>query len=427
MKARKLDALVVYADREHFATLHYLTSYDPRFEEALLVILPTGKPTLLIGNEGWNYSRMSRIQVKRELHQTFSLLGQPRDKVRPLASVLKQAGLDGCRKVGLTGWKYFTAAEFDNPQTVLDVPCFIADSVRAAAGAGVQLTNQNELFMGPEDGLRQINEPEQLAEYEWIATLNSQSMLDGMRRLRPGMTEMECFAAMPYKGLPFSCHIVVSSGPNTRVYGLRSPTERRVEKGDAYFTSMSLQGANTCRFGWMAGAAEDLPAPVRQYEKQAATPYFHALSNWYETLKVGTTGDQLHHAAADVLQPLGFTLGLNCGHQIAMDEWTHSPVAHGSQLKVRSGMYFQADFFAILPDHPMHGAFCEDGVAVADASLRRQLQKQYPDMWQRIQVRRKFMIEQLGIRLHDDVLPLSNFPAMITPYMLKLDVCPVWR
>src|SRR3989304_2579519 len=43
---RGLDALVVYGDREHFATLAWLTNYDPRFEESLLVIFATGTPIL---------------------------------------------------------------------------------------------------------------------------------------------------------------------------------------------------------------------------------------------------------------------------------------------------------------------------------------------------------------------------------------------
>ena len=34
------DALLVYGDREHFANLAYLTGYDPRFEEALLILIP---------------------------------------------------------------------------------------------------------------------------------------------------------------------------------------------------------------------------------------------------------------------------------------------------------------------------------------------------------------------------------------------------
>ena len=32
------DRLVVYADREHSANLAYLTGFDPRFEEAALVV-----------------------------------------------------------------------------------------------------------------------------------------------------------------------------------------------------------------------------------------------------------------------------------------------------------------------------------------------------------------------------------------------------
>ena len=42
-KARRqagLDALVVYSDREHSANLAYLTGFDPRFEEALMVLAP---------------------------------------------------------------------------------------------------------------------------------------------------------------------------------------------------------------------------------------------------------------------------------------------------------------------------------------------------------------------------------------------------
>ena len=35
-----LDAFVVYGDREHAANVAYLSGYDPRFEETLLILLP---------------------------------------------------------------------------------------------------------------------------------------------------------------------------------------------------------------------------------------------------------------------------------------------------------------------------------------------------------------------------------------------------
>jgi Xaa-Pro aminopeptidase len=44
------DRLVVYADREHSANLAFLTGFDPRFEEAILVLGPDGEPAILVGN-----------------------------------------------------------------------------------------------------------------------------------------------------------------------------------------------------------------------------------------------------------------------------------------------------------------------------------------------------------------------------------------
>jgi hypothetical protein len=41
----------VYADREHSANVSYLTGFDPRFEEAILVVGATAEPAILVGNE----------------------------------------------------------------------------------------------------------------------------------------------------------------------------------------------------------------------------------------------------------------------------------------------------------------------------------------------------------------------------------------
>ena len=37
-ESRGLTYALIYADREHFANLAYLTNFDPRFEEALLIV-----------------------------------------------------------------------------------------------------------------------------------------------------------------------------------------------------------------------------------------------------------------------------------------------------------------------------------------------------------------------------------------------------
>ena len=46
----KCDWLAVYADREHFGNIAFLTGFEPRFEEAFLLLGPTGKRVLITGN-----------------------------------------------------------------------------------------------------------------------------------------------------------------------------------------------------------------------------------------------------------------------------------------------------------------------------------------------------------------------------------------
>jgi len=41
--------------------------------------------------------------------------------------------------------------------------------------------------------------------------------------------------------------------------------------------------------------------------------------------------------------------------------------------------------------------------------------------WTRIQARRRFMAESLGIALHPDVLPFSNIRAYLPPFLLRPD------
>lgn len=415
MLERGLDALVVYGDREHFSNIHWLTHYDPRFEETLLVIRPTGRPILFVGNEGMGYSTVARLDVERRLWQSLSLLGQPREQVRPLAGLLKEAGLAAGARVGAAGWKYFSAAEVPDPETALDLPDFIAAALRAAVLPGGRITNETALFMDAERGLRVACEVEQLADFEWIATCNSQAVLEGVRAIRPGMTEHEAFRHMGHNGLANGCHPLVTAGDRVRRHGMASPTSHTLRLGDPVMITMSYQGANTCRFGWLAASAGELAPDIRDYSERVAAPYAAALFAWYEAMRIGVTGSELHGAVHGILDGASVTVGLNAGHLIATDEWVHSLVAAGSQQRVGSGMYWQADFFGLVPT-AHHGAFAEDGLAIADAPLRERIRHQYPAMWGRIDSRRSFMSDQLGVTLADEVLPFSNFPAMVVPF-----------
>ncbi|MFA9563433.1 MAG: aminopeptidase P family N-terminal domain-containing protein, partial [Acidimicrobiales bacterium] len=104
---RGYDRMVVYADREHSANLSYLTGFDPRFEEAILIVGDGADPLVLVGNECGGMAEAAPLPLRVELHQDLSLPGQPRDRSRPLAAILSEEGLSDGSRVGLIGWKEF--------------------------------------------------------------------------------------------------------------------------------------------------------------------------------------------------------------------------------------------------------------------------------------------------------------------------------
>src|SRR4029079_10612008 len=88
-----VPAVVVYGDREHFANLSYLTGFDPRFEEALLIVAPGSTPVLITGPENQGSGGAAPVELDVKLYPPFGLLGQDRKKTLPLADLLRQSGV----------------------------------------------------------------------------------------------------------------------------------------------------------------------------------------------------------------------------------------------------------------------------------------------------------------------------------------------
>jgi Xaa-Pro aminopeptidase len=408
-----LDALLVYADREHFANLSYLTGYDPRFEESLLILTPGRAPVLLVGNEGEAYAKVVPPGVEVVLYQSFSLVNQDRSVSPRLGVVLRKAGVgEGVRRVGIAGWKWFSAAEADEPASWVDAPAFIVDSLRAL---GCAVTNATALFTAPGSGMRLISDADQLACFEFAATHGSESMRRLLFGVRPGLTELAAFTLYQPVGLPLSYHPVLLSGERTAL-GLASASGRVLRQGDPMSASLGYWGSNIARGGFLASSEADLP--VSDYVDRLVAPYFACAAEWYETIGIGVTGGELFEVARRHLSDPFFGVHLNPGHFIHLDEWPSSPVYAGSRVVLRSGMALQLD---IIPatGTAYHTSNIEDGVALADAGLRAELAARYPGLWQRVCTRRAFMAGVLGIALKPEVLPLSNLAGYLPPLWLS--------
>jgi hypothetical protein len=381
------------------------------------LILTQGRtPTLLVGNEDMAYTTISPIELQPVLFQTFSLLSQPRSSSAPLTTILHDAGvgMTGSKRVGIAGWKYFIPIETPIPDHWLEVPAYLVDTLRSM---GCEVLNAGQIFMEPEHGLRAVNDVDQLASFEFAATYGSQGLRNVLFNIQPGMSEFEAFRLLAPIGLPLCYHPVLFSGERTAL-GLASPSSRVMQVGDPVFAALGYWGSNNARAGFLVKNEEMLPSNIRDYISKLVGPYFRAIVDWYEHIGIGVTGGELFDIIDQHLGDPFFGVSLNPGHLIHLDEWVSSPIYRGSTQHLRSGMALQVD---VIPatNTPYHTTNIEDGIALADEPLRRAFEQKYPHAWGRIQQRRAFMLDVLGIRLKPEVLPFSNIPAFLPPFWLS--------
>jgi hypothetical protein len=405
--------VAVYGDREHSANLLFLTGFDPRFEEALLLLGPGKRRVLLVGNEGIVHAVVAGLPLEIELFQGFSLMGQPRESTPQFDRVLESVGLVPGNQVGIVGWKYLTAAESDDPNRPAWTPAAIVDGLRRVTGADpIDVT---AVLMDPGEGLRAGNSADQIAAFAWAALRASQAVFRVVRGTRPGLTERDVAAWLGYAGEPLSMHPIVASGaPGQPINGLRSPGGRQIAIGDGISCGIGYWGSLCCR----AGLVED--AAGIDFFTNYVRPYFLAQAAWYATIGIGVTGDEVAAAVETALAGAGATFRpmLNPGHLISYDEWVHSPIERGSETSLSSGMALQCD---IIPTPLPTGTAlnCEDSIALADEALRAEIASRHPELWARINRNRDLMQGQLGLTLRPETLPLSLANAYLPPAWLS--------
>jgi len=417
MEGLGLSHLVVYGDREHFANMAWLTGFDPRFEEALLVIGCRSDPLLVVGNECEGYLPISPLctagRLRSERFQPFSLLNQPRGDSRLMRAILADEGIGRGAKVGCVGWKYFADSEHPDGEHAIDLPAYLVDTLRDLAGRE-NVTNATAILMHPDTGLRTFCSPAEIAYFEHTNALASEGMKRMLLGLREGMADHELAQLAGFNGTPQGCHMTLATAD---LPGLSGPVGARICRGTPLATNICYWGSNICRAGWVASSARDLPAGARDYVENFAGPYFEVMSEWFGLLRIGTPGGALARLIAEKLPFEKFGIFLNAGHLIHLDEWVSSPIYPGSDVPLHSGMVMQVD---VIPSSRVYSSTrMEDGVVIADEDLRRRVQEFSPDCFARCQKRRDFMANVLGIPLPDEILPLSNIPAIVPPFFLS--------
>lgn len=411
-KAAAATWLVVYGDREHFANIMFLTGFDPRFEEALLVLGPDERRIIVAGNECVDYAGLASLpSVEIVLAQSFGLMGQDRSRAPSLEQVLRQAGMKARDTMALAGWKYLEAVEWNGALPTFFAPAFIVDTLRAIASDARAVSDATPVLMHLATGLRAVIDADQIALHEWAGARASASLWRILSGVKVGDSEYEAVSRMNYAGEPLNVHLMLASGDAASpVMGLRSPTARILNRGDGIVSAIGLWGGLSARGGLLSDHDRDF--------LKIAAAYFDGILAWYESADIGTPGSDVCAAVSEALARGGLRSALNPGHLTGYDEWLHSPIQPDYSGKIGPGMPFQVDIIPV----PLSAGLalnCEDPVVFADQALRAEIAARHPAVAQRIAARRAFMREALGIDLKETILPLSSTPLCLAPFWLK--------
>jgi hypothetical protein len=233
------DWVGVYGDREHFANMYFLTGFDPRFEEALLVLGPGGKRVLFVGSEGLVSAQRKSLDVPLVHYQPFSLMGQPLSSP-PLDGLLREFGVKEGDSFSIAGWKYFAEGEDEE----WDAPAFVSQHiVRAFKRAVVTRKSLDATWtlMDPVRGIRTKNSAARIAQLEWGSSRASAAGMRMVMNAKPGRTEVEVMSHMGYAGEPFAAHPTFTASRG-QLDGLKSPSGHVLEEGEGAVAGCAYWG-----------------------------------------------------------------------------------------------------------------------------------------------------------------------------------------
>jgi hypothetical protein len=417
MQEANLSSLVVYADKEHGSNFEYLTGFIPRFEESLQILNQDGSSTLVLGNENYNKVKFSRVGSEGVHCPLFSLSNQPMGDFRPLAHYLRQIDFDTSKKVGIVGWKLLSN-DFNDFHQSFDLPAFIINALAEVVGED-KLVSATQIYIHPERGARITNNANEIAHYEYGASLASDAVLSGWNALEEGIKETEVGDLLNRDG-QYQSVVTISAFGERFIKANLYPTNRQLKKGDKVALTVGYRGGLSSRSGYAVSNRKELENVDPGYLEEVVIPYFKAYNWWLQNITIGIKGGEFYDSFAEYYPPNQFGWKLCPGHLTADEEWMSSPFYEGSDAIVQSGSIFQVDFIPVQEGH--HGVSAESTIALADKILIQEIQTEYPVLWERIESRRTYLKENLNINLKPEVLPLTSTLGYYRPFFLNPEI-----
>jgi len=422
MYNKEFDFVVIYGDMGQFANINFFTGFNATMEEAMLVVGLDDNPFLILGNEMLDLSKNATYKkLNRLLFQTFSPTGQPYSTSIDLKKVFNEIGIKKDKKIGIIGNKFYY--HYKNSNKIFDLPYYIIETL-------IAITGKNRIFnityilsdctIGFKNNLSSID----IAFMEYSAGLACYGINNILRNLRIGQNEVEASSLFKYTGeVPFFAPWGIAFGyPSSEIWDYSVPRHNSILKlGDTVHLAALLRGSCIAKVGIAVNNFKELNEINNGLIEILYEPYYSCLVRWYENIKIGITGGELYEKIRDFIENPDFDIFLkSAGHSIHYEEWVNTPLYKNSKINLHSGIAIQCDIFAQLKKLNAF-TIVEDGIVLADDTLKLELRKNFPQLMNRFNNRRKFMKEQLGINLHESVLPLNDLQAVMYPYFLNVN------
>lgn len=414
MSQHGLDTLVIYCDVEHSGNFEYLTGFFTRFEEGLLFLHKDNKAVIAVGNENLNKVSKSRIPARAVHIPHFSLPNQPMETNKSFNELMGSCGISRGSRVGIVGWKNFTSKTESN-KYLFDVPSYIVNEIQKIVDDSKRVTNETKLLIG-EDGVRLTNNLNEIAYYEYGASLASDTILDAMNSVDLGISELELGDKLVRQGQHTNVVTIAATGERY-VNGNVFPGNKTIEFGDPVSLTVGYKGGLSSRTGIAVSYAHELSSNQSDYLERVVKPYFNAYVQWLQNVSVGKKGLEIYDLIESVLPKKDYHWSLCPGHLVADEEWLSSPIYSGSQEVLKSGMIFQIDIIPSISGY--QGTSAESTVLLLSEEDQERLSKTYPKLYRKMVNRKQYIKNNLGIELNNDLLPMGSTLAYLRPFLLN--------
>ena len=353
LKAKGLDAALIYYDEVNIADGWYLTGWCPQFEKGAVLLPADGEPLLLGGPESEPFAKMSSAITDTRCFYTFMVPEEeyPNATISTFETLAKEMAGRGIvfNKVGIVGTSYFPHALYTQFEEGFK---------------GAQLIDITDEY----DELRYIKSPWEIENIRTAFSFTYDAFLAMQAKVRPGATEIEIAAEGEYiarkrnaNNFAFAC--MVGSGKQSNAV-VPTATNKIMEAGE-----MVMMGLAPRYNGYSGVFGETLPVSgeFTQSQKDVLNIVRETYRATKEMLKPGLAGTEIDVPGRKIYEKHGLTPYIVCPflHTIGLMEAERPFFGPTSKDILKPGMTVSIDIsFFGHPEH--HGARIESGFLITE-------------------------------------------------------------